>query len=432
MYDFNAAIQKQPGPLDQYAQLLQLKSAQQGQQANEQNAVLRQQQIAENDQQLKARERAMRDQETIFQAQAADPKNWLTSVRGKISAGAYAAALKEDAATREHLAKTEKAELDLMESKNGQFIGLINQAQALPDEQYAASWPQIMQAAEQLHPGTVQQYQLNPQNPVPKQQLGRLGIGLMTMDSYIKQAKEAHDAAMRPGQVMEQTAKTAKEQFDAMMKQRELAGTDAQGITAAKRAELASQKRGQDITARGQNMTDARMRKANEIANEMKQAQVEKLQRENRQADAATLGRQASYNVAIDSLDRMVGNKEKGIKQHPGFESAVGLSLSKVFFPVWTPPGTDRADFEAQLEATESQLFLPAVQSMRGMGQLSNAEGQKLQTAWGSLKTAQSEASFQRQAAIIRAGLERLKKISDVEAGRGGGNEITVSPEDMK
>jgi hypothetical protein len=69
-------------------------------------------------------------------------------------------------------------------------------------------------------------------------------------------------------------------------------------------------------------------------------------------------------------------------------------------------PGTDSANFQAELETFKSQAFLPMVSQLKGMGALSDAEGKKLTAAVGALDPRMGEAAF-------RASLARVKKDMD-------------------
>lgn len=122
-----------------------------------------------------------------------------------------------------------------------------------------------------------------------------------------------------------------------------------------------------------------------------------------------------AFNRAIDSADRLL--------THPGFSSAVGVKgLTGGLLGGWTVPGTDAADFKAELGALKAQVFLPMVQSMKGMGALSNAEGEKLTASIGALDQNMSEGAF-------KASLQRI--ITDLKNYRdrsGGPKEAAPQP----
>lgn len=64
-------------------------------------------------------------------------------------------------------------------------------------------------------------------------------------------------------------------------------------------------------------------------------------------------------------------------------------------------PGTDARDFAANLDAFKSQSFLPMVQQLRGLGALSNAEGEKLTAAIGAIDPGMSEDAFKQSLSTI-------------------------------
>jgi hypothetical protein len=158
-------------------------------------------------------------------------------------------------------------------------------------------------------------------------------------------------------------------------------------------------RRGQDITLRGQNLTDARAKETNAIANETKALQAVKLKSEIQD----TLSGEAS---GLDATQRSMASVQR-LMNHPGMKSAVGFG----FIPNYNAiPGTDQADFLAELDTFKSQMFLPMVQQLKGMGALSNAEGQKLTDAVGALNPKMSEKRFKESLSRIYSDLDRAAK----------------------
>lgn len=121
-------------------------------------------------------------------------------------------------------------------------------------------------------------------------------------------------------------------------------------------------------------------------------------------------GQQGAYSQsALDAFDRAIGTADRLMK-HPGLSSAVGAKgLTGGLLGGWVVPGTDAADFNAELDAMKAQVFLPMVQSMKGMGALSNAEGEKLTAAIGALSTKQSEKQFKASLGRIIQDLKTYK-----------------------
>lgn len=128
---------------------------------------------------------------------------------------------------------------------------------------------------------------------------------------------------------------------------------------------------------------------------------------------------------ALDAFDRAIGTANR-LLQHPGLSAAVGSGFDPSSWGTYNPitgktfAGTDAADFGAELNAMKAQVFLPMVQSMKGMGALSNAEGEKLTAAIGALSTDQSEKQFKASLNRIVTDLKTYKQRGmPTSAGQG-------------
>lgn len=142
-----------------------------------------------------------------------------------------------------------------------------------------------------------------------------------------------------------------------------------------------------NTTMRGQNMTDARMRDANDI----------KLSEKREATNQVKGGQIASFDTMLGTLDRL--------STHPGLSRSVGL-----YSKTPTIPGSDSANFQAELETFKSQAFIPMVAQLKGAGALSDAEGKKLTAAVGALDPRMGESAF-------RASIKRIT--DDMSAARG-------------
>lgn len=109
--------------------------------------------------------------------------------------------------------------------------------------------------------------------------------------------------------------------------------------------------------------------------------------------------------AANDMIGQTIATLDR-LSKSPALPRAVGLASR-----VPSIPGGEAANFEATLETLKSQTFLPMIQSMRGMGALTDKEGQVLMQAVGELNTRQSPEAF-------RASLSRIKQ--SLEAKRTG------------
>ncbi|SLK03721.1 transglycosylase SLT domain-containing protein [Novosphingobium mathurense] len=113
---------------------------------------------------------------------------------------------------------------------------------------------------------------------------------------------------------------------------------------------------------------------------------------------------------ALDAFDRAIGTANR-LLDHPGLSASVGAKgLTGGLLGGWVVPGTDAADFNAELDAMKAQVFLPMVQSMKGMGALSNAEGEKLTAAIGALNPKMSESAFKASLKRIIGDLRTYKE----------------------
>ena len=105
---------------------------------------------------------------------------------------------------------------------------------------------------------------------------------------------------------------------------------------------------------------------------------------------------QRTKDGANDQTRQTIGSINR-LMEHPGLKGATGTwNLGRMI------PGSDAADFAAEVETLKAQTFLPMVQQLRGMGALSNAEGEKLNAAVGALRFDMSEKAFNDSLARIR------------------------------
>lgn len=180
----------------------------------------------------------------------------------------------------------------------------------------------------------------------------------------------------------------------------------------------ALQQRGQNITVRGQNISAENARLSREIqraelqdktldrqisreTNSLKLEELRQKQDDARQkASIARADRQAAAQGAVDTFSTALDSLGE-LENSPGLSKAVGVRSA---FP--TVPGSDAANFEARLDTFKAQTFLPMVQSLKGMGALSDAEGKKLSDAVGALSPKMSEKAFRDSIGKIRGQLE--------------------------
>jgi hypothetical protein len=135
-------------------------------------------------------------------------------------------------------------------------------------------------------------------------------------------------------------------------------------------------------------------------------------------AKAVTALPVAEENVSnsLNLLRQLVGDEALGIKpadgkpmpEHPGLRGSVGGLDSRT----WNV-SDEAVDFNALLEQAKGGAFLTAIEQMRGLGALSNAEGQAATQATTRMSTAMSEEGFKKAAKeyadVMKRGVDRLK-----------------------
>jgi hypothetical protein len=110
----------------------------------------------------------------------------------------------------------------------------------------------------------------------------------------------------------------------------------------------------------------------------------------------------------ISVADRTLGYIDE-VRNHPGKGQGTGLSS----YGNWIP-GTSGKDFQNRVDQLKSGAFLSAIDELRGMGSLSNAEGQTATAAITRMDTATSEEEFNAALAdyeeIVKLGRDRAAK----------------------
>lgn len=133
------------------------------------------------------------------------------------------------------------------------------------------------------------------------------------------------------------------------------------------------------------NKQGAEVDKADKLKQTKLQLEIQGLLNKNKekvtQAFNSAEASKTSLISTIDLVDSLI--------KHPGREAATGMS-----FPLAYIPGTDAYDFDSAIETVKSNIFLDSIQQMKGFGALSNAEGQKLDTAIRSLNLGQKEETM--------------------------------------
>lgn len=160
-----------------------------------------------------------------------------------------------------------------------------------------------------------------------------------------------------------------------------------------------------ETTRRGQDLTDKRASDFNAV-----QVEANNIKRDEKKAT-----QDLTKNSQIASFDTMLGTLDR-LSKHPGLSRSVGIVGA-----LPTMPGSDSANFQAELNTFQSQAFLPMVAQLKGMGALSDAEGKKLTAAVGALDPKMGEQAF-------RDSVDRIKSDMEDARARVSGQPRTPKP----
>jgi len=107
------------------------------------------------------------------------------------------------------------------------------------------------------------------------------------------------------------------------------------------------------------------------------------------------------------------------LTSHPGFERSVGIKGAGMLFGLRDNPisGTAEADWMSRFKEIQGQSFLQGIQNLRGMGALSNQEGEAATKAIQRMNTSQSEAEFKAAAADFKEIITRGVDIARTKLG---------------
>ena len=149
--------------------------------------------------------------------------------------------------------------------------------------------------------------------------------------------------------------------------------------------------------------------------------------KESTKAQAKAQGeKRAGLETTLSNLDNM-NMMVQQVLDDPNLPKAVGAVWDRGTSFI---PGTDAYGTGQRIEQLKSNAFLSSIAQMRGMGQLSNAEGMKVEAALGRLNAAQNEKDFRNSLADVQRSITRLREVAMKEAGvttptPAGGSEWT-------
>lgn len=141
-------------------------------------------------------------------------------------------------------------------------------------------------------------------------------------------------------------------------------------------------------------------------------------------AEATTRGKAAAEAEIAAPADIASAETTLGyitsLRDHPGRKAGSGASSL-----LGSIPGTSAKEFQIEVERLKAGAFLTAIDQLKGMGALSNAEGQTATAAVAALDPTGTEEGFLKRLAeyeeIVNRGLERARKRASPDAAATGG-----------
>ncbi len=236
--------------------------------------------------------------------------------------------------------------------------------------------------------------------------------GKKVLDNIAAQGQEQRAAELQPLKVRQEAADaTTKEVAAKYADQQALADLETKGwnIKAIQN----------DIEVKKQANRIAAMNAQTSRINSDLQRQQLQIQIDDARSKLADKVREkvATAEAGATSIDNMLNTIER-IKKNPSLNDVVGSIEGRL--PVVF--SDEAADATALIETLGSQAFLAQIPNIKGMGALSNAEGEKLQAALQNLGRVQSEkqfrASLDEAGRLLKKGREALSKSTGVPLGK--------------
>lgn len=154
----------------------------------------------------------------------------------------------------------------------------------------------------------------------------------------------------------------------------------------------------------------------NQISASKAETPEQKMQRVDNALGAADAAR-AAARASQDAANLI---NDPGLYWGTGTTSALGLI-----------PGSDAKGFHARLENLKSQVFLPTVKALQGMGALSNAEGEKISAAVANLDPKIGPEAMKEQLTVLAKQMRDAAKTANQRtqnyASRGGTIPLSVT-----
>lgn len=333
----------------------------------------------------------------------------------------YARVMTMYPALAENLGKAFKVQEEGQRQQAINFGSRVYAAQLAGNHELAA---QLLRERAKADPDQAQHYttmaDLVEQSPAAARTIGALGLASAMgpekfAEAFAKIGGEQRAEELQPSAVKKAEADANTALFDSVIK-----GEKAK--VAAQEVALDLQKKGWDIRKIQEDIEISKQ--ANRIAamnaqtsrqgNDLKRRELEiKVQEAEQKLLDGVREKVATAEAGAANIDNMLNTIER-IKKNPRLDDVLGAWEGRM--PALTSDVS--ADAIALIETLGSQAFLAQIPNIKGMGALSNAEGEKLQSALQNLSRKQSEAGFRESldeaARLLKKGRANISRSTGV------------------
>lgn len=230
--------------------------------------------------------------------------------------------------------------------------------------------------------------------------------------------KDEREQALQPSALRTAVAGAGKAEADAATAAVKAKYADSQALQDLEKTGWDIKKIKADIDiARESNRIAAMNAAANREGNGLKRQELQlKLQDAVTARDEKIRGKAADVEAAATTMDNML-NTIKRVEKNPRLNAVVGSIEGRLPAVL----SDESADAISLIDTLGSQAFLSQIPNMKGLGGLSNAEGEKLTSGLQNLKRTQSEKQFRETLAettrLIIKGRNTLEKRYGIPLG---------------
>lgn len=132
----------------------------------------------------------------------------------------------------------------------------------------------------------------------------------------------------------------------------------------------------------------------------------------------------AEQEFALPKVEQSISRafqSAQDLLKHPGFEAATGLpNPVKGGFGIGNIPGTPAGDYSKELKTAVAEAFVPAFETLKGAGAITETEGKAALAALANLGTDMSEVQMRRELQKYVNKLATGLDVARKQAGMGG------------